>query len=125
MADSNKTATHFKKLFNPKYLGSYAFEPNKDLVLTVDRVVQEEVVGDKGQKEVRPVVYFTEDVKPLILNSTNAKMIAKIAQSNYIEDWAGQSIQLGVSMVSAFGDEVEAVRVRAKKVERKDPLKEG
>lgn len=48
----------------------------------------------------------------MIMNSTNLKQIAKLFGSPYIEDWAGKSIQLYTTPVKAFGEVVEALRVR-------------
>lgn len=48
----------------------------------------------------------------MILNSTNCKQITKLAGTPYIEKWSGTKIQVGVEKVKAFGDVVEALRVR-------------
>ena len=106
--------THWKKLTNPDYLGAYSIEDNQDLILTVGYVKNETVTGPDGKKEDCMVMHFKENVKPMILNATNAKMIAKLLKSQYIEDWAGHKIQIGISKVKAFGDVVEALRVRDK-----------
>ena len=104
--------THWKKLTNPNYLGAYSIENGKDLVLTIDHVCQENVVGPDGKKEDCTVCYFSNADKPMILNSTNAKMIQKLSGTPYIEQWKGFTIQVGVEKVKAFGDVVEALRVR-------------
>lgn len=104
--------THFRKLMNPNYLGTYSLDDGKDIVLTIDQCRQEVVQGSDGQKETCLVCHFREDVKPMILNSTNAKMIAKLLKTPYIEEWAGHRIQIGSEKVKAFGDVVDALRVR-------------
>lgn len=104
--------THFKKLMNPDYLGVYALEDGKDMVLTIDKVNQEMVMGADGKKEQCIVCHWREDVKPMILNATNCKMIAKLLKSPYIEQWSGHRIQIGSEKVKAFGDVVDALRVR-------------
>lgn len=104
--------THYKKLMNPNYLGAYSIEDGKDLVLTIQTVRQESVTGADGKHEDCVVCYFAENVKPMILNSTNLKMITKLLGTPYIEDWAGHKIQIGIEKVRAFGDIVEALRVR-------------
>jgi hypothetical protein len=104
--------THWKKLTNPNYLGAYSIENGKDLILTIGKVTQEEVIGSDGKKEDCTVAYFSDADKPMILNSTNCKQIAKLAGSPYIEKWSGLKIQVGVEKVKAFGDVVEALRVR-------------
>ena len=104
--------THWKKLINPDYLGAYSLDPGKDMVLTIRVVKKELITGADGKKEECIVCYWQEDQKPMILNVTNCKMIAKLLKTPYIEHWAGHRIQIGAEMVSAFGEKVEALRVR-------------
>lgn len=105
--------THWKKLNNPDYLGAYAFDPGEEKVGTIAYVRQESVMGADGKKEECTVVHFTEkELKPLILNVTNCKAITKLYKSPYIEDWAGKAIVMRVQNVKAFGEVVEAVRIK-------------
>lgn len=104
--------THWKKLANPDYIGAYALDPGKDLILTIKSVAEENVIGADGKKEDCIVMRFRENVKPMIVNATNAKTIQKIYHTPYIEDWAGCKIQLYVAQVKAFGEVVDALRIR-------------
>lgn len=105
--------THWKKLTNPDYLGAYALEPNQDLIVTIKSVANEVVTGADGKKETCSVMRFIENVKPMVLNATNSKTISKLFKSPYIEEWSGRKIQLYVETgVKAFGDVVDALRVR-------------
>ena len=104
--------THWKKLINPDYLGAYSLDPGKDMILTIKQVRKETVTGPGGKKEECIVCHWQEDQKPMILNVTNCKMIAKLLKTPYIERWAGHRIQIGAEVVSAFGEKVEALRVR-------------
>lgn len=105
--------THWKKLTNPDYLGAYALEPDQDLVVTIKSVANEVVTGADGKKETCMVMRFMENVKPMILNATNSKTITKLLKTPYIEEWSGRKIQLYVQQgVKAFGDVVDALRVR-------------
>ena len=104
--------THWKKLINPDFLGAYSLDPGKDMILTIRQVKKEMVTGADGKKEECIVCYWQEDQKPMILNVTNCKMISKLLKTPYIEHWAGHRIQIGAEMVSAFGEKVEALRVR-------------
>lgn len=108
------TKTHWKKLHNPDYLGAYALDPGKDLIVTIKSAGNEIVTGPDGKKEECMVMHFVEQVKPMIVNSTNAKTIAKLFKTPYIEDWQGKKIQLFIDKVKAFGEVVEALRVRPK-----------
>jgi hypothetical protein len=112
--------TPWKKLINPDYLGAYSLDDGNgkytDIVATVQRVTVEEVTGPDGKKENCPVAHFTDrTVKPMILNVTNMKALEKLTGSKYIEDWAGAKIQIGVDRVKAFGDVVDALRIRPRK----------
>jgi hypothetical protein len=106
--------THWKKLQNPDYLGSYSLEPGKDMILTIKNVKVESVTGPDNRKEDCTVMYFVENVKPMIVNATNAKIISKLYKTPYIEEWAGKKIQIYSTEVKAFGDVVEALRIRPK-----------
>jgi len=104
--------THWKKLNNPNYLGTYALEPGKDMVLTIQSVREETVIGADGKKEQCMVMRFRENVKPMILNTTNAKTIQKLTGTPYVERWAGHKIQIYSAEVKAFGEVVDALRIR-------------
>lgn len=106
--------THWKKLTNPDYLGAYSLDNGEDIILTIDFVRTETVTGPEGKKEVCTVCHWKEREKPMILNSTNAKMIQKLLKTPYIEEWSGHKIQIGVEAVRAFGEIVDALRVRDK-----------
>lgn len=106
------TKTHWKKLTSTDYIGAYSLEPGKDMILTIKSVKNEIVTGPDGRKEQCTVMTFTEDTKPMILNVTNAKTIAKLYKTPYIEEWAGCKIQLFTDKVKAFGETVEALRIR-------------
>lgn len=104
-------ATHWKKLHNPDYIGAYALEDGKDLIVTIKSVGKENVKNERGTEEC-VVARFEENVKPMILNSTNSKIIQKIHKTPYIEEWVGKKIQLYVANIKAFGECVEALRIR-------------
>lgn len=104
--------THWKKLNNPDFLGAYAFEPGQEMTLTIASVRQEPVMGADGKKEDCIVARFKENVKPMILNATNCKAITKLYKSPYIEDWAGKQVTVRVQQVKAFGDVVDALRIK-------------
>lgn len=110
-----ETHTHWKSLTNPNYLGSYAFGNNQDMVCTIKVVRNEVVTGENGRKEECTVCYFMENVKPMILNKTNMKSIAKLTGSPYVEEWVGHKIQIYVDPKVKFGREITGgLRIRNK-----------
>lgn len=109
--------TPWKKLTNPDYLGAYSLDNGNgkydDIIVTIKNVKTESVTGPDGKRETCPVAYFADNgVKPMILNATNMKTLEKLFHSKYIEDWSGGRIQLFVASVKAFGDVVDALRIR-------------
>lgn len=109
--------THWKRLINPDYIGAYALNEGEDLTVRIEFVQVEEITGTGGKKELCTVAHLVKQ-KPMILNVTNSKSIAKL-YGPYIEDWAGQPITLFASTTRLAGETVECLRIRPKVAERK------
>jgi hypothetical protein len=106
--------THYKKVYNPDYIGSWALidgSDNPELTVTIDRITSEMIANTDGKKE-SCVVAHLKGQKPMVLNATNLKSITKVLGTPFIEQWAGRQITLYVKKVKAFGDVVDALRVR-------------
>jgi hypothetical protein len=108
---NDQDKTHWKKLTNTNYLGSYALQPGKDLVVTITNV-KKEMVKDATGSDSECLIVHLQNQKPLICNKTNAKAIAKATGSPFIEDWSGKQIALYIASVRAFGETVDGLRVR-------------
>lgn len=108
-----ETKTHWKQLVNPDYLGAYSLSPGQELILTIKSVVREKVTGTGGKKQECTVIHFNEKQKPMILNRVNSKTITKVYGTPYIEEWVGKQIQVYADKVDAFGELVEALRIRS------------
>lgn len=112
-----ETVTHWKKLTNPNYIGAHDFQPGQELTVTIQSVSKENVKGADGKEEQCIVARLVKAQKPLILNKTNCKIIQKVLGTPYIEKWAGGKIILYVANVKAFGEMVDAIRVKNQKVQ--------
>lgn len=121
---SDETKTHYRKAFDSPYLSSADIvDP---VVLTVKRVALEK---DKTKKtgDQFNTAYFVEKfirpgeaLKPMILNATNSKVMAQLAGSKFIDDWAGTSITVYVDQHVRFGKEtVEGLRISPMAPEKK------
>jgi len=110
-----KQLTHWKKLQNPLYLGSYDFQPNEERTVTVKDVKREMVKGQEGTEE-HTIVHFVEAYKPMIINATNSKMLTNLSGSPYVEKWIGTSFKLVVVKIKAFGEFIDALRIKSEKV---------
>lgn len=103
--------THWKKLAPSNYLGAWDIE--NDTNVTILSITQEKIKPNASAPEEECVVMKLKEFnKPMIVNKTNLKAIEKATGSAYIEDWKGRQIILFSTKVRAFGDMVDALRVR-------------
>ena len=112
--ESEKVVTHWKKLTNPNYVGSHDLQPCQELKVTFEKVATEIVKTAEGSQTC-VVAYFKGGSKPMILNKTNMKIISKVLDSPYIEKWIGQSVILYSAKIRAFGENVDALRIKNQK----------
>lgn len=106
---------HWKKTFDPRFLGSCDFEPGRDKILTIKVMKREECTFEGGRKEKCNIAYWVEDEKPMIMNVTNCKTINKLTGTPYMNRWAGLRIQIYVDPNVKFkGEETEGLRIRSK-----------
>lgn len=108
-----ETKTHWKKVFNKDYLGACDLEDNKDLKAVIKKVEIREVKDPQGTTSKRNVAIFTTNIKPMILNVSNCKVLKKFAKSQYIEDWVNIPVSIYIKDdVKAFGEITEGLRFR-------------
>lgn len=93
---TQQNLTHYKKLANTNYLGSWDIpDTGQDVILTIANVVRETVPNGKGKKEDCIVVHWAQPGwKPMILNATNRKNIHKAVGSPYVEHWRGKNVAI-------------------------------
>ncbi len=82
---------------------------NRTVKVKIDKVVFEEIGQEKDKK---PVMYFADVKKGLVLNKTNATTIGSV-HGQEIEGWTGREIELFTQMVPFNGQNVAAIRCRA------------
>lgn len=115
MDTPKKQVTHWKKLTNPNYIGAHDFQPGQELTVTIESVSKEMVKSMEGKDEPCIFAKLKGAQKPLILNKTNCKLITKVLSTPYIEEWGGGRVILYVAKVKAFGEVVDAIRVKNQK----------
>jgi len=116
--------THFRKAFDSPYLSSA--DITEPVVLTV-QYVRLEPDRTKKTKDVFNTAHFAEKeirsgeaLKPMILNASNSKMMKKLTDSAFIDDWNNVQITVYVDPNVRFGKEtVEGLRISPVKHERK------
>ena len=94
-----------KEAFLSKFLKAGDLQ-DRTVKLTIDRVEMDEV-GD-GRK---PIAYFKDAKKGLVLNVTNARAIATLAGDD-MDTWTGTQIELFSTPVTFKGQVTEGIRVR-------------
>ncbi len=113
------TKTHYRKAFKSSHLGvadlEDLVESGSDLVFNITEVKQQLGVTVAGRKGNHNIAYFAEDIKPLVLNVTNSKVVKTlIGGSPFVEDWTSIRVQLYIETGVRFkGDTVSGVRLRA------------
>lgn len=109
-------------LFPSKYLKHSDAEP--DIIVTISRITQEKMKNNDGKEEQKPVIYFSEQEKGMVLNRTNANTLAELFGSD-IGNWTGERVTLTSVEVDAFGKMQKALRFKAAapKVTREELMK--
>lgn len=98
---------------NPNYLGSYdLYDLNIDCISVTIKAFREEDVVNNGQKEKCAVMYFEEAYKPMIINPTNKKTLARLFHSVMSEKLVGKRVNIGIEKVKAFGKIHDALRIK-------------
>lgn len=106
------TSTDYRSLYDKDFIGAWDLK-DKDVVVTITKVVGGSLTAPGGRKSKKPVVYMRGTEKGFALNATNGKTIAGM-YGNIVENWVGKKITLYKSMTrSPQGDgDVECIRVR-------------
>lgn len=113
-----ETKTHFRKVFKSDHLGiadlEDMIEEKKRLVFTIKEVKQEYDVAVAGKKGNYNIAYFIEPIKPLVLNSTNSKVVKSFNKNSpFVEDWKNTIIELYIDpSVKMKGEIVGGVRIK-------------
>ena len=94
-------------------------------LVTIKLIKRENVSADGAEEQYKFVAYFDEFEKPMVINSTNGQLIAKIAGSedNIEETWVGHKIVLYNDPNISFGGKLTGgIRVRAPRTQQKPDL---
>lgn len=115
---------HWKTMTDHNYLHAGDLQ-GRDVTVKIARIQAGKLEGGGGRKaNMKPICYFVGKDKPLALNATNCKTIAKLYGSPNTDDWVGKSITLYPTMTSMGSEEVECIRVRPKVPEARAPQRD-
>ena len=82
----------------------------KSHAMTIRLCVSEEL-GQGADKELKPVLYFQKAQKGLVLNKTNARVIAD-AYGVETAAWEGRPVEIYPTQVEFRGNMVDGIRLR-------------
>lgn len=99
-----------KLIFPSEYLAAIEFK-GKDVALTIKEIKVQELKMAGGKVDVKPVVFFEETEKKLILNKTNAASIAELYGTE-ASKWVGKRVKLYPSRTQCGAEMVDCIRVR-------------
>lgn len=89
------------------------------ILVTIAGLKQENVAPDNKPEELKWILHFNGDHKPLVLNGTNTKLIEKALGSDETDDWLGKQIVLfNDENVEYMGEVVGGVRCDVTRTKR-------
>lgn len=103
---------NYDDLFPSNYLKASDVEHQP--VVTIRNIARETMKNKQGKEELKPVLFFDEFEKGVVLNKTNGDIICDLYGKD-LNEWIGARIQLQSAMVEAFGERKPAIRVVEKK----------
>lgn len=102
------------EMIESKYLKQSDIED--EATVTVAKVGKANVAREGDEPEYKWLIKFEEFKKPMVLNSTNIKRLARACNSDDTDNWAGKKVVLYVDPDVEFGGNVVGgLRIRAQK----------
>ncbi len=119
--------TNYRTVYKSDHLGVIDLEEiverGDKLIFTIKEVKQEFKTKVAGNTIDANICYFKEPIKPLVLNSTNAKTLKNLSGSAFIENWANMIIEVYIdTIVKMKGEVVGGVRIKPIKYQAQLPV---
>jgi len=73
------------------------------VVLTIKGFKQDQIESDDGTEETKVILYFMEDVKPMVLNKTNSQLLGKATGAATAGEARGKQIVVYSDPSVGFG----------------------
>lgn len=117
---SGRALTGRYELMHPTNYLKAADLGERDVTVTIHGIFEEHLVMQGGKKEAKPALALRSKAgrvlgKKLILNKTNAKLIAAATKEKLVQNWIGHEITLyATTTKGAKGEEMDCIRVRGR-----------
>jgi hypothetical protein len=109
----------YRSMYEGKYLGAWNLMDNdgnkRELTLTIVRVEAQQIIGEGGKTNKKPVVHFEPRGDHAFLPMVAGKTVAKTVAAMYGNDtkhWIGKRITLFATTTNVGGTEKDCIRVR-------------
>jgi hypothetical protein len=102
---------HWRNYTDLKYLRAEVFMPGEKKVLTIKDVKMEHIIGDSGKEDTKPVLYFEENMLPMVANATNCKTIKALYGTDFMDEWVGKKIQVIATRTKVGREMVPCIRI--------------
>ena len=76
------------------------------VIVTISGLTQENLAKENEAPEFKHILQFSENIKPMVLNITNGKLIAMVLQSDETDNWIGKKITLWNDPTVSFGEKM-------------------
>lgn len=120
-----KNNTHYRNVFKSDHLGvadlEEMIEDKKRLVFTIKKVTQyQKIDSDKnsgvtvaGRRISANIAEFKEDIKPLVVNAKNSKILAGFYGDKFVKNWGEMVVELYIDPTAKLkGETVGGVRIK-------------
>jgi hypothetical protein len=105
----------YRAMFEGKYLGAWNLIDDdgnrRDVRVTIESVSAQQIVGEGGKQNKKPVLKFRGKDLPMVAGKTVAKVIAGM-YGNDTKGWIGKDIVLYPTQTQVGGDTKDCIRVR-------------
>ena len=112
LQESDFTGTDYRSGFDSSLLRVWDLN-GRPKIVTIKAVKQGLLRTKDGTREKKPVVYFVEFDRPLVLNKTNGATVAALHTTNP-KNWPGKKLTLYPTTTSVGGKTVDCIRIENK-----------
>ena len=87
---------HWREVYKSDYLASWDIDRGKSLILTIKECKEEKakLMVKRDESDIKVIAYFEEDVKPMVVNITNCKIMHDLTGGGHFNEWAGLKIEV-------------------------------
>lgn len=98
-------------LFPSPYLKANEIADSGERVMTISHIVMKKMKNKEGGEDNKPILFFYEAEKGMILNKSNGRIIASLYGEDFTQ-WGGKRVTLYAEIGDSFGQMQLLLKVR-------------